>query len=142
MSEFLCNARGPGGRACGWGKGHTGPCDWQAGVGRAPGPLRPREVAALKKTAIPAVAIEAFNELILENICDGAATFTQESVVKRILRGVPEGQLEALRSAIFADHWLDVEDAYRAEGWDVTYDKPGYNESYSATFTFRMGVRR
>jgi hypothetical protein len=40
------------------------------------------------------------------------------------------------RGEIFHRGWLDVEDAYRAEGWTVVYDKPGYNESYAASFTF------
>lgn len=36
---------------------------------------------------------------------------------------------------------LDVEDVYRAAGWEVTYDKPGYNETYDATFTFRSAKK-
>ncbi len=35
------------------------------------------------------------------------------------------------------NHWLDVEDVYREAGWVVEYDKPGYCESYEATFTFK-----
>ncbi len=40
-------------------------------------------------------------------------------------------------SEIYERHLLDVEPSYRAEGWEVEYDKPGYNETYEATFTFR-----
>ena len=40
------------------------------------------------------------------------------------------------RQDIFDNHWLDVEDLYRKNGWKVDYDKPGYNESYNAYFVF------
>lgn len=33
-------------------------------------------------------------------------------------------------------HWLNFEGAYRRAGWKVEFDKPGYNESYPATFKF------
>lgn len=32
--------------------------------------------------------------------------------------------------------WLDPEGLFRAAGWRVTFDKPGYNESYDAYFIF------
>ena len=31
---------------------------------------------------------------------------------------------------------MDIESIYRADGWGVYYDKPGYNETYTATFEF------
>ena len=37
---------------------------------------------------------------------------------------------------LFENHYLDVEELYRQEGWLVTHDKPGYDETYPATFTF------
>lgn len=41
------------------------------------------------------------------------------------------------RGDVFAQHWLDIEDVYRAEGWIVDYDKPAYNQSYRAYFVFK-----
>lgn len=40
------------------------------------------------------------------------------------------------RKFIFDNNLLDFEQAYRDNGWSVVYDKPAYNESYDATFTF------
>lgn len=46
-------------------------------------------------------------------------------------------ELGLSRQEIFDNRLLDVEDVFRSQGWKVEYDKPGYNESYPATFTFR-----
>jgi len=40
------------------------------------------------------------------------------------------------RQGMYDKGWMDVEDAYRKAGWDVDFDKPGYNETYEANFTF------
>ena len=40
------------------------------------------------------------------------------------------------RQTVFDNGWLDVEEAHRAAGWRVEYDKPAYNESYDAFFVF------
>jgi hypothetical protein len=95
-------------------------------------PIRPDEVVALKATLIPDEVIEAFNELIAENMSGGSSSFTQDKVVTRILSKMPDTS----RDALYDNHWLDVEDVYRAEGWKVEYDKPGYCETYSASFAF------
>jgi hypothetical protein len=31
---------------------------------------------------------------------------------------------------------MDVEDVYQKAGWEVEFDKPGYNEDYEANFKF------
>ena len=40
------------------------------------------------------------------------------------------------RNEIFNKGWLNIEEVYRSAGWKVNYDKPAYNESYDAYFTF------
>ncbi len=93
-------------------------------------PLTPSEVVTLKKALIPDEAIESFNELIAENFLGGYSQFSQKKVVARMVKkGLSEKD-------IYANGWLDVEDIYRKAGWKVEYDKPGYNESYEATFSF------
>jgi hypothetical protein len=37
---------------------------------------------------------------------------------------------------IYDNHWLDVEEIFEKNGWSVSYDKPGYCESYDASFEF------
>lgn len=40
------------------------------------------------------------------------------------------------RDELFDKGWMDIEPIYRKSGWRVEYDKPAYNETYPATFTF------
>lgn len=95
-------------------------------------PIRPSEVANLKRTVIPSEVIEAFNELILKDFAAGSATVIQKEVVK-----LAEQKLKLSQPKPHFDmHWLDVEDMYRAEGWKVKYDKPAYCENYDAFFVF------
>lgn len=43
------------------------------------------------------------------------------------------------KDEIFDNHWLDIEDIYREQGWKVKYDKPGYNEeSFKPYFEFSV----
>lgn len=41
------------------------------------------------------------------------------------------------RREVFIMRLLDVEQAYREYGWNVKYDKPGFNESYESFFIFK-----
>ena len=93
-------------------------------------PITPAEATSKKLTSIPDYVIEAFNTLIAKHYDGRSAVVKQEDVVAAI---VTDG---ITRSMVFENHWLDVEDIFRNAGWDVEYDKPCYNESYPATFTF------
>lgn len=95
-------------------------------------PITPDEVGKTKESRIPAQVIDAFNELITENWGGRSATFTQDKVVERILIKMPG----VARSDVFERRWLDVENLFRRAGWTVAYDKPGYCETYEATFMF------
>lgn len=96
-------------------------------------PISPAEVAAAKREHIPAVVFEAFNAEIAANFTGGRAKVLQKDVVARLVEGGMD------RQVIFDKGYLNVEEAYRAEGWRVEYDKPGYNESYDASFEFKAG---
>jgi hypothetical protein len=96
-----------------------------------PGPIRPKDVTALKAAQIPEEVFEVFNGLIARNWDGYAATVRQDEVVRLLMeRGID-------RARVFSEHMLDVEEAYRAAGWTVSYDRPGYNEDYPSTFNFR-----
>ncbi len=89
-----------------------------------------------KATLIPDKVIEAFNEMIAQNCSNGSSTFTQKEVVALIVsKGIDEDQL-------LDNRWLDVEGIYRKADWSVKYDKPGFNETYDATFTFSKKRKR
>jgi hypothetical protein len=95
-------------------------------------PISPNEIAGAKSGVFPDFVIEAVNELITENYTSGRARFTQDDVITKILSKTDY----CTREWIFAKGWLNFEEIYEAQGWEVVYDKPGYNESYKANFTF------
>jgi hypothetical protein len=97
---------------------------------RSHGPLSPSEAADLQTEQIPDEVFIAFNGLIARNLRGGRAFVFQKDVVEILeQQGID-------RQQVYKTHWLDVEDSYRATGWDVKYDKPGFNETYEPNFTF------
>ncbi len=101
-------------------------------------PITPKEAVGLKKELLPDEVLEAFNELIAENIRDGEATFKATDVAARIKKKLQVKSIDA----VFDKGHMDVEDIYRKAGWKVEYDRPGYCESYAATYTFTSKSRR
>jgi hypothetical protein len=95
-------------------------------------PIKPNEVAAVATVAIPAVVFETVNLLIARNFSHDSAVVKQKEIVSNL---VSKGLFER---EIFDNGYLNIEESYKAAGWNVYYDKPGYNESYDATFTFRV----
>ena len=95
-------------------------------------PITPSEVKSLKLTGIPDQVINVVNELIVANWSNhtNRAVVKQDDILTRLTTG------ETTRQDIVSAGWLDFEDLYRKQGWIVSYDKPGYNESYSAFFEF------
>jgi hypothetical protein len=95
-------------------------------------PIKASEAQGKLNKSIPDEVIEAFNELIIKNLSGGSATVHQDEVVRLIVKkGIK-------RADIFENHWLDVENLFQENGWEVDYDKPGYNESYEAYFVFEV----
>lgn len=97
-------------------------------------PIKPSEIVTVKSTILPDGVMEAFNELIAQKFSGNYAQVYQKDVVSLILQKIPG----AKRDDIFTNDWLEIEDIYRAAGWEVEYDKPGYTESYSPSFKFRL----
>lgn len=94
-------------------------------------PVTPEEIAQYKVESIPDIVIQVVNALLTESAHQGYATIRQKDIIANLVRnGLSESQ-------IFARGWLNFESIYEANGWEVSYDKPGFNESYDATFTFR-----
>lgn len=94
-------------------------------------PLSPQEVQEQKQAGIPDEVYQVFNTLIIEDWDGHGAVVRQDTAVNKIVE-----VMKVSRHDIFKRGWLNVERAYIKEGWKVEYDKPGYNESYEATFTF------
>jgi len=96
-------------------------------------PITPKEALDIKLTRIPDEVIKIFNDLIIENLKNDRSTIQQEKVVDLISMtlGIPVKD-------IFKQSLLDIEKYYEKAGWDVVYDRPGYNEDYPATFKFSI----
>jgi hypothetical protein len=95
-------------------------------------PINPSEVQVRKNESIPDIVFEVVNEFIVKNWTGNQSLIFQDDVVSEIV-----GRSDYLAQEIYDKHWMDIEDAYRKEGWTVNYDKPAYNESYRANFIFK-----
>lgn len=99
-------------------------------------PLRPDQLLAEKVEIIPDEVFTVFNGLIAENARRGEATVKQFDAVGRLV------EMGFDRREIYDKKWLDIEDIYRAVGWTVVYDRPGYNETYEPFFVFTAPKER
>lgn len=99
-------------------------------------PITPSDVAREQSKNLPDAVIETFNRLIAQDYVDGSATVKQDDVVALLV----EKGLD--RKEIFDKGWLNIEKVYQSAGWKVTYDKPGHNETYPATFKFKRSRKR
>ena len=93
-------------------------------------------MAARRTEELPPAVFEVFNEAIAQAWTGERAVVYQGRAADAVA-----AKLGVSRGDVFALRYLDVEDAYRAEGWVVEYDKPGYNETYEPSFTFRRPGR-
>lgn len=90
-------------------------------------PVKPDEIVNLKASVTPPEVFDVVNELIALNWDGSRANFTLTAVKERIRAKLGSVDLK----------WLDFEPIYRENGWGVSYDRPAYNESYEANFTFK-----
>lgn len=95
--------------------------------------ITPQEAICQRMDSIPDFVIEAFNQLIVENLVGKYSTVLQKDAVAKIIALSPE---KVTSNEIYKRHWLDVEDVFRKAGWTVKYDKPAYNETYEPSFEF------
>lgn len=98
-------------------------------------PLKPKDVSDLVESRIPVEVIESVNEMIREKWNGYSAYFLEKDLVNLIMTKMPEGTTS---KDLYTKHYLDFENLYRKEGWEVYYDKPGFNESYDASFMFKL----
>lgn len=103
-------------------------------------PIAPRDVAGEKSRVLPDAVVETWNRLIALAYVDngagrGYARVSQSAAIEALLPLVPEGHLQP-KQYIHKSGWLDIEAMYRARGWQVKYDRPGYSETYQPVFEF------
>jgi hypothetical protein len=95
------------------------------------GPIRPEDIQKLKTATTPEEVLKVFNEDIAEMWDGHGATVLQNDVADKIAKA-----LNISRSDVFRRHLLDVEESYRAAGWDVEYSQYA---GLSASFRFTRG---
>ncbi len=96
-------------------------------------PISPDEIPAAKPAVIPPEVFDVVNELlVLKSTGNNSITILQSEIVDEIRKRMPTYNIE----------WLNFEDAYRAAGWIVEYDRPAYCETYPASFTFQKSGRK
>lgn len=102
-------------------------------------PIKPRDVGDYKIGLYPDYVFKAFNDLIAKSFRNGSATVKQKDVVDHMLFLANSGGVVPItKQDLFDWGYLDVEEAYKNNGWKVTYDKPAYNETYDAFFVFKV----
>lgn len=93
--------------------------------------ISPDEIPVQKVLDMPDEVIECWNSMIARAYSGGSARITlkEASAELQNLFGKTHSEIRKLG-------YLDIEDVYRAEGWKVLYDSPGYNETYEAFYVF------
>lgn len=100
-------------------------------------PITPTEAAVYHVTHIPDEVIAAVNKLLAARSPKSRITILQDEVIEEALKLFEQnGKDIPSRDEFYKKNWLDFEPIYRKAGWNVYYDKPGYNESYKASFEF------
>lgn len=98
-----------------------------------PEELTPDFLMKKKLENIPDAIINATTELIVAGISlSGSVTIKEKDIIKLACK--KDDNLTSTK--IYDNNWLDIEPIFRLAGWEVSYDKPAYCETYDATFTF------
>ena len=105
-------------------------------------PFSPAEARKAKVFFLPKELIQAVNELLAERYKDnGDIRITLKDVKARCRKIL--GIDDMFSSDDPMNDWpssvWDFESAYESGGWKVSYDKPGYNESYDGFYIFKKG---
>jgi len=93
-------------------------------------PITPSEVVVQKEKSFPEEVIQVFNDLIANNWNGRESCFTLKVARSAVVKALK------LKKIKFEDCYLDIEEIYRKQGWNVIYDKPAIDESYDSFFKF------
>ena len=99
-------------------------------------PITPNEIKK-KVKEFPDFVIEAFNYSIQEKWNGTYARVDQNEAIDNILKFASKEGEEIKRGDIFKNHWLDIEDTYRQQGWNVTFAKQPYYVTDDDFFIFK-----
>ena len=100
-------------------------------------PIKPNEIDEKIIYAIEDQMLQAVNNMIVKNWNGDSATVKQCDIIEEYFKVNGKRRTQKARTELFERKQLNFEQAYRNSGWDVEYDRPGYNETYEPTFTFK-----
>lgn len=104
-------------------------------------PFTPQQAMEAKINAIPDFVVRSVNGLLARrvNINNPHANIIlkQKDVVDQIIKESAQLGITVSVNDIFTNKYLDFEELYRRSGWEVTYSKPAYEETFEAYFTFK-----
>lgn len=103
-------------------------------------PITPEDAAASFASNIPNFVIDSVNQMISKKF-SGVESF---SINQRELMDLVEknwnfeeaGGREFSRQIVYNNKWFDFEPLFRKFDWKVGYDRPAYNETGEAYWTF------
>lgn len=104
--------------------------------------ITPQEARASQAQgkAIPDFVLGIVNALIEKHYKKSGFAIELREITAEILKH--EGLTDESQLPKDWKRWLDFEPVYRSQGWNVFYDKPGYNEdSYPSRFQFSVKPR-
>lgn len=106
-------------------------------------PITPEEAKKSLLTKIEPEMIQAVNELIVENLKGRSSQFKQQEIEDKYLKiknlHGEYGREEMRR--VYEKGLMDIEGLFEKYGWNVEYNKPGYNESGNCYFTFTIKLK-
>lgn len=97
-------------------------------------PLAPADVVNAQVAGFPDFVIQTWNAAIAKNWDGTQSRILHDDIIYELIALSPT---LINRGDVFARHWLDIEDVYRAEGWVVEYNNPAYNEDYPSYVVFK-----
>lgn len=94
-------------------------------------PITPQEALENgKREEIPPEVFAAVNSLTAKHFNGGESRIKLKDIKAEVAKLLPDVKPESC--------WWDFEPIYRQAGWEVWFDKPGYNErAYDAFYLFK-----
>lgn len=99
-------------------------------------PITPNEVLENRIYKIHPSIIKIVNDILSQRFThkDSSVVIKQKEIVDKFQELHPDFSREKL----YDEKHMDFEYEFRKFGWDVAYDRPGYNENYEAFYKFSI----
>ena len=100
-------------------------------------PISPAEVLGVHD--VPDEVRTVVNKLLVERYDGHNARLFRYEVVRQALAMMTKGGAIVSRSDFFERRWLEFEQLYKEQGWNVVYDKPDKRgDEYEPCWTFTI----